>query len=79
MGALEMEIAETLKSLDPIRAKALESAIHQLLVVARPDKPEATEVDEKGWPIGYWEKFAGILEDDDWEIPADPPPEPVPM
>jgi hypothetical protein len=84
MSILEAEITETLNSLDPIRAKALERAIHELLVVVRPDaktgelaRPPAA-VDANGWPIGYWEEFAGCWADLEFEPPADPPPEPHP-
>ena len=83
MTALEIEIAETLKSLDPLRAKAFERAIHELLLVVRPDAKASiltpsTMVDAKGWPLGYWEKFAGCWADLEFEPPADPPPEPHP-
>lgn len=27
------------------------------------------------WPVGYFEKYAGCLAGDDWQPPADPPPE----
>ncbi len=83
MKALEIEIAETLKTLDPVRAKAFERAIHELLLVVRPEAkadkftpPPA--VDAKGWPLGYWEKFAGCWADLEFEAPADPPPGPHP-
>lgn len=81
MTTLEAEITETLKSLDPLRAKAFERAIHELLLVVRPEvrtgkltSPPAA-VDAKGWPLGYWEKFAGCWADLEFEPPADPPPE----
>ena len=85
MSILETEIAETLKSLDPLRAKAFERAIHELLVVVRPDAnagelipPPTVGVDANGWPVGYWEKFAGCWADLEFEAPDDPPPEPHP-
>jgi hypothetical protein len=31
-----------------------------------------------GWPAGYFEKYAGCLAGDDWQPPADPPPERTP-
>lgn len=84
MTALETEIAETLKSLDPLRAKAFERAIHELLLVVRPDtkaniRTPSITVDAKGWPLGYWEKFAGCWADLEFELPSDPPPEPHPF
>ena len=85
MSILEAEITETLKSLDPLRAKAFERAIHELLVVVRPDAntgepgpPPPVGVDANGWPVGYWEKFAGCWADLEFEAPDDPPPEPHP-
>lgn len=81
MSTLTAEITETLKTLDPVRAKALERALHEILVAVRaPTSPAATppQVDAKGWPIGYWEKFAGCLEGDEWEPQPDLPPEPHP-
>ncbi len=80
VSSLEIEIAETLKSLDPLRAKAFERAIHELLLVVRPDAKAnkltmPATVDAKGWPLGYWEKFAGCWADIDFEPSADPPPE----
>ena len=83
MSALELEIAETLKTLDPARARAFERALHDLLSVVRrdaaPPRPATNgAVDAKGWPVGYWDSVVGSLADDDWEPPADPPPEPLP-
>ncbi|MCX6879693.1 MAG: hypothetical protein NTW21_38705 [Verrucomicrobia bacterium] len=86
MTTLEAEITETLKSLDPVRARAFERAIHELLLVVRPEAkagealppPPPLAVDAKGWPVGYWEKFAGCWADLEFEAPDDPPPEPHP-
>ena len=44
--------------------------------VARALPPKGSE--EKGWPAGYFEKYAGCLAADDWQPPADPPPEGTP-
>jgi|GEM_PF-6503929 hypothetical protein len=81
MSALTMEITATLQSLDPKRAQALERAIHDLLIVVRPDPhsadtpPANSGVDANGWPIGYWEKFAGCPAGQEWDAQPDPPPE----
>ena len=32
----------------------------------------------QGWPVGYFEKYPGCLAGDDWQPPADPPPERTP-
>lgn len=84
MTILEAEITSTLRSLDPLRAKAFERAIHELLLVVRPDTKtgELTQpppaVDANGWPIGYWESVVGCWADLDFEVPDDPAPEPHP-
>ncbi len=44
--------------------------------VARALPPKGSE--EKAWPAGYFEKYAGCLAGDDWQPPADPPPERTP-
>lgn len=82
MSALEIQISETLKSLDPPRARAFERAMYELLSVVRPDTVElaqrTTAVDANGWPLGYWDRFAGCWADLEYEAPADPAPEPHP-
>ena len=75
MSALETKLTETLRSLDPARAKALETAFLDILMAVQPETKPAPEVDANGWPVGYWEHFAGILAGDDFEPPDDPPPE----
>jgi hypothetical protein len=80
MCSLTLEITATLQSPDPKRAQALERAIHDLLIVVRPDPgsadtpPANSGVDANGWPSGYWEKFAGCLAGQEWEAQ----PEPIP-
>ena len=32
----------------------------------------------QGWPVGYFEKYPGCLAGDNWQPPADPPPERTP-
>jgi hypothetical protein len=84
MSTLEAEITETLRSLDPLRAKAFARALHELLLVVRPEggTGKATEppvaTDAQGWPLGYWESVVGCWADLEFEAPADPPPEPHP-
>lgn len=57
--SLEVQIAETLKSLDTPRARAFERAIYELLSVVRPDTEvveiarKAGALDANGWPQGY--------------------------
>jgi hypothetical protein len=85
VSALEVQIAETLKSLDPPRARAFERAIYELLSVVRPNgdiqEPAqlTTPVDANGWPQGYWDRFAGCWADLEYEASSDPAPEPHPF
>jgi len=77
MSAVGTKLTETFGSLDPIRIETLETTCSDTLATNFPEKPP--EVDANGWPIGYWESFAGCLdEDDDWQPSDDPPPEPHP-
>jgi hypothetical protein len=84
MTTLEAEIMETLRSLDPLRAKAFERAIHELLLVVRPEAKTGglvkspVAVDANGWPVGYWESVVGCWADLEFEAPSDPPPAPHP-
>lgn len=44
--------------------------------VARALLPDGSDSpDAKGWPKGYFEKYAGCLVGDNWQPPSDPPPE----
>ena len=76
MNGVALELEETLRRLDPLAAAALEQLVRGALALATRPTPDA--VDAKGWPLGYFEKYAGSLAGDDWEPPADPPPEPTP-
>lgn len=79
MSTLTAEITETLNSLDPERAKALERALHDLLIAVRPaPSAKAAAVDANGWPIGYWDSVVGAWADLEFEAPDDPIPEPHP-
>lgn len=84
MNGVALELEETLRRLDPPAAAALEQLVRGALVLAtRPTSERgallpAAAVDVNGWPVGYFERYAGSLADDDWEPPADPPPEPTP-
>ena len=85
MSAIASEIDQTLRTLDPQRASALEQAFRAMLSAVRVTKsagtPEALApraVDANGWPLGYWESVVGCLADDDWEPPSDLPPDPCP-
>lgn len=83
MNDVALELEKTLRRLDRRSAAALEQAVRGVLALAaeRPTPGNGATndaVDANGWPIGYFEKHVGALADDDWEPPADPPPEPAP-
>jgi len=77
MSALTNELERTLSELDGHSALALERLVRDAIDLARPAKPSgSTALDAKGWPVGYFEKYAGCLAGDDWQPSTDPPPEP---
>jgi hypothetical protein len=77
MSALTNELEQTLSELDGQSAIALERLVRDAIALARPAKTNGTTaLDAKGWPAGYFEKYEGCLAGDDWQPPADPPPEP---
>lgn len=78
MSSLTVDLQTTLKQLDPDSASKLERLVRDAISLAQPSSPKLEAVDAKGWPIGYWEKFSGCLEGEQWDLPDDPPPEPTP-
>lgn len=78
MSTLAADLQTTLKQLDPDSASKLERLVRDAMALAQPPKSKVGEVDANGWPVGYWEKFAGCLADEEWDLPDDPPPEPTP-
>jgi hypothetical protein len=80
MSSVVRELEHTLSQLDAQSAHLLERLVRDALSLARQKngaKPSGP-VDANGWPVGHFEKFAGILAGDDWEPSPDPPPEPTP-
>jgi hypothetical protein len=76
MSALTKELEQALRELDGHSAIALERLIRDAITLARPAKSNGTtELDAKGWPKGYFEKYAGCLAGDDWQPSVDPPPD----
>ncbi len=63
--------------LDSHSASALERLVRDAMALARSAR-RTDAVDANGWPVGYFEKYTGCLAGDDWQPPADPPPEPSP-
>ena len=83
MSTLRTEIAETLLTLSEEDADAMAAVLQQALLrrralEKRPPRAPSIPRDANGWPIGYWEKFAGSWADLVFEAPDDPPPEPHP-
>jgi hypothetical protein len=78
MSTLTLDLQATLKELDSESASKLERLVRDAIDLAQPSKAKPVEVDAHGWPVGYWEKFAGCLAGEQWDLPEDPPPEPTP-
>jgi hypothetical protein len=78
MSTLTVDLQATLRKLDPDSASKLERLVRDAMALADGSPPRSGEVDANGWPVGHFEKFAGCLAGEDWEPPADPPPEPSP-
>lgn len=81
MSVLELEDTKTLRSLDPRRPKALENVTYNLLNAAGTENKAVTKAAANGWPTGYWGYVACCLmegNDNGWELPHDPAPEPHP-
>lgn len=81
MSTLTLDLQATLKELDADSASKLERLVRDAMALVRPVRKSAASgaVDENGWPVGHFEKYAGCLAGEDWEPPADPPPEPSPL
>ncbi len=78
MSTVAVDLQTTLKKLDSDSASKLERLVRDAMELAQSVKAKSGAVDAKGWPVGYWEKFAGCLADEPWDLPDDPPPEPTP-
>ena len=78
MSTLTLDLQAILEKLDSDSASKLERLVRDAIDLARPSKATPVEVDAKGWPLGYWEKFAGCMAGEQWDLPDDPPAEPTP-
>ncbi len=78
MSKVTLDLQASLKQLDADSATKLERLVRDAIELAQPSKAKPVDVDAKGWPVGYWEKFAGCMAGEDWDIPHDPTPEPTP-
>ena len=80
MSGIASELERALTEADARSAALLEQLVRDALALFRQKGLPAADapVDANGWPVGYFEKYAGCLAGDDWEPPADPPPDPTP-
>jgi hypothetical protein len=78
MSTLTLDLQAILEKLDSDSASKLERLVRDAIDLAQPSKAVPVEVDAKGWPLGYWEKFAGCMAGEQWDLPDDPPAEPTP-
>jgi len=80
MSTLTVDLQATIKELDSDSATKLERLVRDAMALARPVRRGTAggAVDKNGWPVGHFEKYAGCLAGEEWEPPADPPPEQTP-
>ncbi len=80
MSGIASELERALTEADASSAALLEQLVRDALVLFRQKGLPAADaaVDANGWPVGYFEKYAGCLAGDDWQPPTDPPPDPTP-
>ena len=80
MSDVALELKQALNQLPPPSATLLEQLVRDALALVRQTNPTSTNdpVDAMGWPIGFFERYAGCLASDDWQPPIDPPPASIP-
>lgn len=66
MNQIAQELDEKLRTLDPARARSLESLVRDALKWVDQDK---SAVAASRWPDGYFEQTAGVLEGEKFERP----------
>ena len=66
MNQLAQTLDEKLRTLDPARARILESLVRDALRRAEQDQLGDTP---SGWPAGYFEQTAGALAGEEFERP----------
>lgn len=76
MSDVALELKRALDQLPPPSATLLEQLVRDVLALVRQTNPISTNdpVDAMGWPIGFFERYAGCLAGDDWQPPIDAPP-----
>lgn len=78
MSTLTADLQATLKKLDRDSASKLERLVRDAMALAQVSETKSGKVDANGWPVGHFVKFSGCLAGEDWDPPADPPPESTP-
>ena len=78
MSKLTLDLQSTLNQLDADSAAKLERLVRDAIALARPARSVNGGEDDKGWPVGYWEKFGGCIAGERWDLPDDPPPDSLP-
>lgn len=76
MSTVTLDLQATLEELDADSASKLERLVRDAIDLVQPTRMKPSQMDAKGWPVGHFEKFAGCLSGEEWNPPADPPPEP---
>ncbi len=76
MTAVAAELEKRLLELDADSAAKLERVVRDLIEFSRAGRGQDT-AGERGWPEGHFEKYAGALEGERFDLPEDPPPAPV--
>jgi len=66
MNRIARELDEKLQSLDPARARRLESLVRDAFDRVEQDEPHDSV---PGWPTGYFEQTAGALVGEEFERP----------
>jgi hypothetical protein len=78
VSTLSLDLQAALDALDAESASKLERLVRDAIDLAQPKNATSVAVDARGWPVGHFDKYAGCLAGEDWNPPADPPPEPTP-
>jgi hypothetical protein len=80
MSGVTSDLEKALHQLDDRSAQLLEQLVRDALALVRENGTRTLigPVDAMGWPVGYFEKYAGCLAGVNWQPPLDPAPDPIP-
>lgn len=77
MSAVVLELEQTLATMPPAQATLLERLVGDALKLVQANQAlQSAPVDDKGWPLGHFEKYAGCFANEPLDEPIDLPPEP---